>query len=485
MLFNSSPFFIFLFIVFILYWFIPKEENNKRNLLILFSSYFFYGWWDWRFLGLLFLSSFSDYCIGLFMKKQTLGSRPRKMLLWLSIFVNLGILGVFKYFNFFAEELNVLLNNVGFQLSYPTLDVVLPLGISFYTFQSLSYVIDCYRIKIEPEKNLIRFLAYVSFFPQLVAGPIEKATQLLPQFKKEKKFDYELAKDGIYQMIWGFFKKVVIADNCGVLVNMIFNQESYYDTSSFILILGVILFAIQIYGDFSGYSDIAIGTAKLFGFKLMTNFKTPYFSKSTSELWRRWHISLSEYANEYFFLPLSSYFSRLRRKAIVVSLILTFTIIGIWHGANWTYIIFGLWNGVVVTLEFLTTKHRRQLSKKMPRAAYSALGWGITIVVWLIGMTFFRSESMGMATQFFSCVFNNFKVEDSINIFSAEDSSKIVKYIFYFIILMFLIEWMTRSEAYGTKFKRSLFQKFISIVLLIVTFFYGKYDYQEFIYFQF
>ena len=484
MLFNSSEFFLFLIIVFSLYWLIPREKLKAQHVLLLAASYFFYGWWEWKFLGLIIFSSLVDFLVGLRIGSLT-DNRKRKIWLSVSLIINLGILSVFKYYDFFLIEFNELIKGIGFRSTWPELNLVIPLGISFYTFQSLSYSIDCYRRKITPEKDLIKFLTYVSFFPQLVAGPIEKASNLLPQFSKEKEFNYRMAVDGLHQVIWGFFKKVVIADNCAILANQIFNQETYTETSAIILILGVILFAIQIYGDFSGYSDIAIGTAKLFGFKLITNFQTPYFSTSTAELWRRWHISLSEYANEYLFLPLASYYAKYKKKAILFSLFLTFTIIGLWHGANWTYIVFGAWNGVIVSLEYATTKKRRQLSKKIPKPLFNILGWFLTILIWLIGMTFFRSSSIGGAMEYFSSIAFNFGIPFDWNFFQGKDATNILSYVFYFILILFIIEWLNRNEEFGTKFKVSLIQKTVSILVILFIFFYGKYDYQEFIYFQF
>ncbi|MGO1752599.1 MAG: MBOAT family O-acyltransferase, partial [Psychroflexus sp.] len=290
MLFNSIDFAIFLPIVFVLYWFVAQKHLKLQNLLIVVSSYVFYGWWDWRFLSLIAFSTIVDYTIGVTLSKQKNHSK-RKLLLWISILVNLGFLGFFKYYNFFLENFISAFSFFGTEINANSLNIILPVGISFYTFQTLSYTIDIYRKKLEPTKDIVAFSAFVSFFPQLVAGPIERATNLLPQFYKKRQFIYANAVDGMRQILWGMFKKVVIADNCARYANDIFNHSDGYSGST--LVLGAIFFTFQIYGDFSGYSDIAIGTSRLFGFNLKQNFAFPYFSRDIAEFWRRWHISLS------------------------------------------------------------------------------------------------------------------------------------------------------------------------------------------------
>ena len=290
MLFNSIDFAIFLPIVFILYWFVSNRNLKLQNFLIVAVSYFFYGWWDWRFLSLILISTIIDYSLGLKLSKEE-NLAKRKVLLWISILVNLGFLGFFKYYNFFLENFINTFSLFGAEIKVNSLNIILPVGISFYTFQTLSYTIDVYKRKLEPTKDLIAFSAFVSFFPQLVAGPIERATHLLPQFYTKRTFDYSKAVDGMRQILWGLFKKIVIADNCGKYANLIFNNSSDYSGST--LVLGALFFTFQIYGDFSGYSDIAIGTSRLFGFDLMRNFAFPYFSRDIAEFWRRWHISLS------------------------------------------------------------------------------------------------------------------------------------------------------------------------------------------------
>ena len=301
MLFNSIDFALFLPIVFLLYWWVGGKNQRRRNVIVLVASYVFYGWWDWRFLGLVAFSTILDYSLGLAIGATT-DEQKRKYLLWTSIAINLGFLGFFKYYNFFAASFADAFTLFGSEFTTSRLNIILPVGISFYTFQTLSYTIDVYRRQLEPSRNLIAFAAFVSFFPQLVAGPIERAANLLPQFSSLRKFDKAMAYDGVRQMLWGLFKKVVVADNCAEIVNPIFAAHHLHDGST--LFMAAILFAFQIYGDFSGYSDIAIGSARLFVFILMRNFAYPYFSRDIAEFWRRWHISLSTCLPDYLYIPL-------------------------------------------------------------------------------------------------------------------------------------------------------------------------------------
>ena len=333
MLFNSVDFAIFLPIVFILYWFVTNKNLKLQNFLIVAASYFFYACWDWRFLSLITFSIVVDYFMGILLGKEK-NQRKRKILLWVSIIVNLGFLGFFKYYNFFVDNFIAAFSFFGQEIKPNTLNIILPVGISFYTFQTLSYTIDVYRRKFEPTKDFIAFAAFVSFFPNLVAGPIERATNLLPQFYKKRDFDYSKAVDGMRQILWGLFKKIVIADNCAEFANQIFNNSANMNGST--LVLGALFFTFQIYGDFSGYSDIAIGTARLFGFNLMRNFNFPYFSRDIAEFWRRWHISLSSWFRDYLYIPLGG--SRVGTWKKVRNIFIIFIVSGFWHGANWTFI---------------------------------------------------------------------------------------------------------------------------------------------------
>ena len=335
MLFNTLNYAIFLPIVFLLYWFLLNKSYKLQNILLLVSSYFFYACWDWRFLFLLIFSTLLDYYTGIKMSEAK-NKINKKFWFWISISINLGFLGVFKYYNFFAESFAIAVANFGFQVSPWTLKVILPIGISFYTFHGLSYVIDIYKDRIKAEKNFLNYSVFVCFFPLLVAGPIERATHLLPQIKKERKFDYTKSVDGLRQILWGLFKKVVIADNCANLVDQVFNFESAANGSS--SLIGVLLFSIQIYCDFSGYSDIALGTSRLFGIELIRNFKTPYFSRDIAEFWRRWHISLSTWFKDYVYIPLGG--SKSGTFRAIINTFIIFIISGFGHGPNWTFIFY-------------------------------------------------------------------------------------------------------------------------------------------------
>ena len=356
MLFNSLDFAIFLPIVFLLYWFVAQKNLKLQNALIVVASYVFYGWWDWRFLSLIIFSTVVDYLIGQRLRTEDKQSK-RKVLLWTSIIVNLGFLGFFKYYNFFLENFVDAFSLFGMQINANSLNIILPVGISFYTFQTLSYTIDVYRKKLEPTKDFMAFSAFVCFFPQLVAGPIERATNLLPQFYKKRTFEYHKAVDGMRQILWGLFKKVVIADNCAEFANQIFNNSA--DMNGSTLVLGAIFFTFQIYGDFSGYSDIAIGTSRLFGFDLKQNFATPYFSRDIAEFWRRWHISLSTWFRDYLYIPLGG--SRGGTWMKVRNTFAIFLVSGFWHGANWTFIIWGALNAIYFLPLLLTNNNRKNL----------------------------------------------------------------------------------------------------------------------------
>ena len=340
MIFNSLDFAIFLPIVFLLYWFVFKNLR-AQNVLIVVASYVFYGWWDWRFLFLIAFSTLVDYLVGISLERE--GSpQKRKGLLWISILVNLGFLGFFKYYNFFLDNFIASFSFFGMEIQANSLNIILPVGISFYTFQTLSYSIDVYRRKLPATKDFVAFSAFVSFFPQLVAGPIERASNLLPQFQKKRSFDYRLAVDGVRQILWGLFKKIVIADNCALYANEIFNNSAEYNGST--LFFGALFFAFQIYGDFSGYSDIAIGTSRLFGFNLMRNFAFPYFSRDIAEFWRRWHISLSTWFRDYLYIPLGG--SKGSKSNQIRNVFIIFIVSGFWHGANWTFIVWGALNAL-------------------------------------------------------------------------------------------------------------------------------------------
>jgi alginate O-acetyltransferase complex protein AlgI len=479
MLFNSLHFAIFLPIVFILFWFVLNKNLKLQNLLIVVSSYVFYGWWDWRFLFLILFSTIVDYSIGVLLGKQKYILR-RKLLLFVSVVVNLGLLGVFKYYNFFLDSIYNTIPSLQVVLGFNTLDIILPVGISFYTFQTLSYTIDVYKRNLEPTKNFIAFSAFVSFFPQLVAGPIERATNLLPQFLKKRTFDYDNAVDGLRQILWGFFKKIVIADNSARIANEIFNNSADYSGSS--LVLGALFFTFQIYGDFSGYSDIAIGTSRLFGYNLKQNFAFPYFSRDIAEFWRRWHISLSTWFRDYLYIPLGG--SRGGTLMKVRNTFIIFIVSGFWHGANWTFIVWGFLHALYFLPLLLLNKNRVNTSivakgKYLPsiKDFFSILvTFSLTVLAWI----FFRAENIGHAWSILETIFSN-------SIFTTPDYSGMRTPIIL-ILLFILIEWIGRESNYAIENLKNNFNfvirwSFYIFLILLIGIFKG--DNQQFIYFQF
>ncbi len=393
MLFNSLDFAVFLPIVFILYWMLLRNNRKLQNVLLLVASYVFYGWWDWRFLGLIFFSTVVDYFVGLGLGQEERETQ-RKWILLVSILVNLGFLAYFKYANFFLANLAGVFTFFGRDIGLRSLNIILPVGISFYTFQTLSYSIDIYRRKLKPTKDFLVYSAYVSFFPQLVAGPIERASRLLPQFLTDRVFDYQKAVDGLRQILWGLFKKIVIADSSAVFVNTIFDNAA--DQSGSTLLLGGVFFAFQIYGDFSGYSDIAIGVARLFGFDLMKNFAFPYFSRDIAEFWRRWHISLTTWFRDYLYIPLGG--SRGGTWQTIRNTFVIFLVSGLWHGANWTFIAWGLLNALYFLPLMLMNRNRKNLLENAEYRLLPSLKdffsmmatFGLTVFAWI----FFRAENL-------------------------------------------------------------------------------------------
>ena len=402
MLFNSIEFGFFLPIVYLAYWSL-KGQLKAQNLLLLVASYIFYAWWDWRFLSLIILSSGVDYSLGLALGKNDKVSN-RKLLLGISLGLNLGVLGVFKYFNFFIENFAQAFTLFGIGFEADRLNLILPVGISFYTFQTLSYTIDVYRNKLSPSKDVVAFFTFVAFFPQLVAGPIERASNLLPQFFVKRKRNYENTIEGLKRILWGLFQKVVIADNCAEYVNIIFGD--YVNQSSGMLMFGAILFSFQIYGDFSGYSEIAIGTARLFGFRLMDNFSFPYFSRDIAEFWRRWHISLSTWFRDYLYIPLGGSRGGLKNK--IRNTFIIFLVSGFWHGANWTFIVWGGLNAIFFIPLLLLKRNRHNIEivasyrifPSLVDAARILQTYFLTCFAWI----FFRSESVTDAISYISAI---------------------------------------------------------------------------------
>lgn len=475
-LFNSFEFLIFLPIVFLLYWFAFKRLK-AQNIFVVIASYIFYGWWDWRFLILIAFTTLCSYVSGVLLERY---ERSRYIQRWISaanIVLNLVILGLFKYFNFFSENLQCLFQWLGFELDWVTLDILLPVGISFYTFQALSYTIDIYRHKMKPTHDVVAFFAFISFFPQLVAGPIERATNLLPQFEKSRTFDYITAVDGMRQILWGLFKKIVVADTCAVAVNQIF--ANYQTLDSLNLVWGACLFTFQIYGDFSGYSDIAIGIAKLFGIRLQQNFNYPYFSRDIAEFWRRWHISLTTWFRDYIYIPLGG--SRCSKWKSFRNTMVIFLVSGLWHGANWTFICWGIYHALLFLPLLLMGKNRRYkniVAKNNYLPSFKEFGQiTITFILVMVGWIIFRAENIKDAYQYIICMFTKWQSS------SIEYGSKCIQY----IMIMLVVEWIQRHKIHAlevSRVKSSIFRWCLYCAIFYYIFYYSN-EIQTFIYFQF
>ena len=477
MFFNSLAFSLFLPIVFLLYWFVFNKTKSSQNAVLIIASYYFYSCWNPYFLFLLIFSTFLDYYTGIRIEKSQT-EKSRKFWFWLSIAVNFGFLGVFKYYNFFASSFAEMLTGIGFKASPFLLDVILPVGISFYTFHGLSYVIDIYYKRIKAEYNFVDYSLFVSYFPLLVAGPIERATHLLPQVKVKRTFDYETAKQGIYQLIWGLFKKVVIADTCATYANAIF--DNYTSMNSLSLILGAIYFAFQIYGDFSGYSDMALGMSKLFGIDLLKNFNYPYFSRDIAEFWRRWHISLSSWFKDYLYIPLGGSKGGMWMK--VRNTFIIFVVSGLWHGANWTYLAWGFINAVYFLPLLLLKKNRNNIES-------AALSWNLesikvrfnivmTFLLSCLAWVFFRAKTITDAVLYLKRIILNGDFT------SQYLSNERYNYELLILVILFvLVEWNNRTKIEPLSGKYSYAKLTLCLAAIIAL---GTYsDYKEFIYFQF
>ncbi len=484
MLFNSIGFAIFLPIVFFFYWFVVNRNLTLQNFFIVLASYFFYACWDWRFLFLIALTSGASYYSGLLIDKFS--NSNYNISKWIStsnIVLNLSILCLFKYFNFFSQNLYDLFKIFGYELDWVTLDFLLPVGISFYTFQALSYSIDVYNKKILPCRDIISFFAFVSFFPQLVAGPIERATNLLPQFFKKRIFNYTQAVNGTRQMLWGFFKKIVVADNCAIIANEIFHNYSHYNGST--LAIGALMFTFQIYGDFSGYSDIAIGSARLFGFDLRRNFNFPYFSRDIAEFWRKWHISLTTWFRDYIYIPLGG--SRSSKLKTIRNTFIIFLISGFWHGSNWTFIGWGLYHALLFMPLLLLGKNRRNTNIVAANTFLPNLKEFIqiisTFILVVIGWILFRSDTVTDSYNYMNGILN-------LSLFSKpiirNNLSFISGCLGVFILLLF--EWSNRSKEFGLDFSLSgtstIFRYCIYLGIALIILYFGGIS-QSFIYFQF
>ena len=479
MLFNSIEFAIFLPIVFLLYWFAFNRNLKLQNLFIVAVSYVFYGWWDWRFLFLIAFTSFCSWGSGLLIERYKSNPKKAKAISALNIVLNLLILGVFKYYDFFAKEFVELF---GLSSDGILLNIILPVGISFYTFQALSYSIDVYRGKLKPTHDIIQFFAFVSFFPQLVAGPIERATNLLPQFEKPRRFDHDIAVDGLRQILWGLFKKMVVADNCALYVDQVFSN--YQSQSGSTLLLAAVLFTFQIYGDFSGYSDIAIGTAKLFGIKLMRNFNMPYFSRDIAEFWRRWHISLTTWFRDYVYIPLGG--SRVSKAKIVRNTFVIFLLSGFWHGANWTFIVWGAYHALLFLPLILLGKNRKHTDvvatgrflPSLKEMGQMLLTFLLAVVGWIV----FRANTIEEAWNYICGLFNK-------SLFSVPwlDNRHYYLPVAISIAVMLVVEWFQRNKehAFDLSGIKSHVLKFgIYYVMVAALFLLGGHA-ESFIYFQF
>lgn len=474
MLFNSIEYLIFLPTSFLLYWVVferlirgSKRQIRLQNAFVVLASYVFYGWWDWRFLLLIAFTSLCSWASGLLIGRAKT-KRGSKVWMWFNIVLNLGVLAVFKYYDFFVTEFAQLFH---ISTNGLLLKVILPVGISFYTFQALSYSIDVYRGKIEPTRDVVAFFAFISFFPQLVAGPIERATNLLPQFLKRREFDFDTAIDGLRQILWGLFKKMVVADNCAVYADQVFSNYTNHTGST--LLLAAIFFTFQIYGDFSGYSDIAIGTAKLFGIRLMRNFNLPYFSHGVTEFWRRWHISLMTWFRDYVYIPMGG--SRVSKAKVVGNTFVVFLLSGLWHGANWTFVAWGGYHALLMVLEKLLGINNRN------RSTVDSLLWSLsTFVVVMIGWILFRSASLADAWGYLCGVFNP-------SLFTVPFLFVGTRKCVLLVLLMLALEWLTRNKEHALQYPASLplwlVWLFDALVLLAILQF-GS-DGHLFIYFQF
>ena len=442
--FATLTFALFLGLVFLVYWRLPRRGQSAWLLL---ASYVFYGWWDYRFCALMLVSSVVDYAVGLSLERVA-QQYKRRILLGISLAVNLGMLGFFKYFNFFRDNLMQAASQIGWHMDAVTLDIVLPVGISFYTFQTMSYTIDVYRGHLKPTSAFIDYMAYVSFFPQLVAGPIERATSLLPQFLSERSFDFSEACDGLRRILWGLAKKLILADNLAIVVNQVYGDPGAYSESK--LIFATVCFAFQIYCDFSAYSDIATGTAQLFGIKLMRNFAYPYFSQSVAEFWRRWHISLSTWFRDYVFIPLGG--SRGGRRIMIQSMLITFVISGLWHGASWNFVVWGAINGVLIIPSALQRNPRRLTSKDVPGgesyfpSVFTIMKMVITFGCICIGWVFFRAETLPDAWAILVRVFGFWSWSGGGEALNAEVSSRLLLMI---LVAFGVVEWSQRRKLHA------------------------------------
>lgn len=472
MSFVSVSFLLFLPVVFLLYWALEKRLQ-WQNLLIVVASYVFYGWWDYRFLLLIFMTTVSSYVTGLMIEKSE-DSRRRRLTTTANIVFNLSILLVFKYFNFFADSLQLFASSLGFRLDTPTLQLILPVGISFYTFQSLSYTIDVYRRKMLATTDMLSFFAFISFFPQLVAGPIERASNLLPQFQSARRFDYSQAVDGMRQMLWGFFKKMVIADQCALAVNLVW--DDWQSQGALMLLANMVLFTFQIYGDFSGYSDIAIGAAKLFGIQLNDNFRLPYFSRNVAEFWRRWHMSLMSWFRDYVYIPLGG--SRGTGMMTFRNTMIVFLLSGLWHGANWTFVFWGIYHSMLFLPLFLVGRKFVRHNEPPRLSEWPVMMTTFACIV--VGWVFFRADSLGDAFGYLHLLL--------VSVTSGSWGGLIAgKWALLWCLALVVIEWLSRNCRHPLMLivNCPAVVRWGAYYVLLLTIIFFRGEEQTFIYFQF
>lgn len=484
MLFNSIQYLLFLPTVFALYWFVFKKSLKYQNLLLIAASYVFYGWWDWRFLILIIFSTVVDFLVGQRIFSNLENQKRAKHWLWVSIFCNVGLLAFFKYFNFFVDSFVDMFTVMGYQFkSTWTLRIILPVGISFYTFQTMSYSFDIYYKKLKPTTNFTSFAAFVAFFPQLVAGPIERASNLLKQINTKRVFKYSQASSGMKLILWGFFKKLVIADSLAPIVDDIFANYGAYPSST--LILGVCLFSFQVYGDFSGYTDIAIGTAKLFGVELMSNFKFPNFSRNVAEYWQRWHVSLSTWFRHYLYIPMGG--SRVSKLKSVRNIIVIFLVSGLWHGANWTFVFWGAIHALFYIPVFLMGRNRIYANNVIAENSWlpslkEMLQVILTFLLVTFSRIFFRSPSISDAFAYLNRIISNFKYEQYVHPMGYRMLD------FYILIAIFIVyEYLIRKDERNPFKSKYLLVRLVlyALVILSILLFYDDGVNRSFIYFQF
>ena len=498
--FNSLEFALFLPVVFFIYWYVVRENLKAQNILMLTASYVFYGWWDLRFLLLLVVLSLANYFIGTGISRFREKKRGR-ILLVAGLVMNIGVLAFFKYFNFFIDSFIDLVSLTGYDLPRTTLKVILPLGISFYTFLSISYIVDIYKREIEAERNIVEVLLALSFFPIILAGPIQMPKTLLPQIKSRREFSYDLAVDGLRQIMWGLFAKVVVADNLANNVDNCFHNFSDYSGST--LLIGAVLYAIQIYADFSGYSNIAIGVGKLFGFRLMQNFAYPYFSRDITEFWKRWHISLTTWLRDYIFLPLSFNLSfRIHSQKVlrirsdhfiyIAASLVTWFLTGLWHGANYTFVLWGMINGLFLILYHLQAKPRKKFLKRLKinnnNNVLVMAETMMTLFIIVLSWVFFRAQTVADAVSYVNEIFSRSLFRISAEDLRAMTQGRELIYDSLLAMCFLVFEYFQRSKFHPLQFDgqriKPIFRWGVyNAILLLILFYQG--DQQVFIYFQF